>query len=112
MLDLYRRTDDLLSAARCEHAIDEQTVLFVLSDHGFKPFRRGVNLNAWLLRERLPGGKDAAADGRHATSSGVDWSRTRAYAFGLGGIYLNVKGREARRHRRAAGAESARSRPS
>lgn len=25
----------------------------------------------------------------------VDWSRTRAYAFGLGGIYLNLKGREA-----------------
>ena len=29
--------------------------LFVMSDHGFKPFRRGVNLNTWLLRERLPG---------------------------------------------------------
>ena len=26
---------------------------------------------------------------------GVDWSRTRAYAFGLGGFYLNIKGREA-----------------
>jgi predicted AlkP superfamily phosphohydrolase/phosphomutase len=25
----------------------------------------------------------------------VDWSRTRAYTFGLTGIYLNVKGREA-----------------
>ena len=27
---------------------------------------------------------------------GVDWSRTRAYTFGLGGLYLNLKGREAR----------------
>ena len=25
---------------------------------------------------------------------GVDWSRTRAYALGLGGIYLNLEGRE------------------
>jgi predicted AlkP superfamily phosphohydrolase/phosphomutase len=25
----------------------------------------------------------------------VDWSRSRAYAVGLGGIYLNLKGREA-----------------
>ena len=25
---------------------------------------------------------------------GVDWSRTRAYALGLAGIFLNVKGRE------------------
>jgi len=26
----------------------------------------------------------------------IDWSRTRAYAFGLAGIYFNVKGRESR----------------
>jgi predicted AlkP superfamily phosphohydrolase/phosphomutase len=26
---------------------------------------------------------------------GVDWSRTRAYTLGLGGLYLNIKGREA-----------------
>ena len=26
---------------------------------------------------------------------GVDWSRTRAYTLGLGGLYLNLKGREA-----------------
>ena len=26
----------------------------------------------------------------------VDWEQTRAYAVGLGGLYLNVKGREAR----------------
>jgi predicted AlkP superfamily phosphohydrolase/phosphomutase len=25
----------------------------------------------------------------------VDWSRTRAYTLGLGGLYLNLKGREA-----------------
>ena len=24
----------------------------------------------------------------------VDWSRTRAYAFGLGGLYVNLRGRE------------------
>src|SRR6185437_8046776 len=27
---------------------------------------------------------------------GIDWSRTRAYTFGLGGLYLNLRGREAR----------------
>ena len=25
----------------------------------------------------------------------VDWSRTQAYAFGLAGLYINQKGREA-----------------
>jgi predicted AlkP superfamily phosphohydrolase/phosphomutase len=26
---------------------------------------------------------------------GIDWTRTRAYTFGLGGVYLNLVGREA-----------------
>jgi len=68
--------------------------LFVMSDHGFKSFRRGVNLNAWLRREgylHLKQGASGAADWLRD----VDWSRTQAYALGLGGMYLNVKGREA-----------------
>ncbi len=68
--------------------------LFVMSDHGFKSFRRGVNLNAWLLREgylRLKDGTTGAAEWLRE----VDWSNTCAYALGLGGLYLNVKGREA-----------------
>ena len=28
--------------------VDADTALFVLSDHGFCAFRRGVNLNSWL----------------------------------------------------------------
>ena len=28
--------------------------------------------------------------------SGVDWTKTRAYAFGLAGIYINQAGRESR----------------
>jgi predicted AlkP superfamily phosphohydrolase/phosphomutase len=73
---------------------DARTLVLVLSDHGFAPFRRGINLNAWLLREGLlalrPG-----ADGRGEWLADVDWSRTRAYALGLGGLWLNVRGREA-----------------
>ena len=33
--------------------VDEKTAVFVLSDHGFCSFRRGVNLNTWLQAERL-----------------------------------------------------------
>jgi predicted AlkP superfamily phosphohydrolase/phosphomutase len=69
-------------------------VLMVLSDHGFTSFRRGVNLNVWLeqngyltLKEGASGGAEWLAD--------VDWSRTRAYALGLSGLFLNVRGREA-----------------
>jgi predicted AlkP superfamily phosphohydrolase/phosphomutase len=70
------------------------TAIFVLSDHGFCAFRRGVNLNSWLLREGyLVLDEGLATSGEHL--EGLDWTRTRAYTFGLGGVYLNLRGREA-----------------
>ncbi|HYI97196.1 MAG TPA: alkaline phosphatase family protein [Bryobacteraceae bacterium] len=74
--------------------VDDRTAFFVLSDHGFCSFRRGVDLNAWLRQNGYLTLHDGAAEsGKYF--EGVDWSRTRAYALGLGGLYLNVKGREA-----------------
>jgi predicted AlkP superfamily phosphohydrolase/phosphomutase len=65
-----------------------------LSDHGFSSFRRGVNLNAWLRDNGyLTLENGATESGQYF--KGVDWSRTRAYTMGLGGLYINLKGREA-----------------
>ncbi len=36
-----------------------------------------------------------AIPSRYATFEDIDWSRTRAYALGLNGLYINVRGREA-----------------
>ncbi len=89
--DLYRKMDELVG--RLLQKVDDETVVFVMSDHGFNSFRRGVNLNAWLHQNGYlavhegPSGKEWFEE--------VDWSRTRAYAVGLGGIYLNLQGREA-----------------
>jgi predicted AlkP superfamily phosphohydrolase/phosphomutase len=66
----------------------------VLSDHGFQSFRRGVNLNTWLMQNGLLHLKaGAAASGDWFEN--VDWTRTQAYAFGLAGLYINQQGREA-----------------
>ena len=69
------------------------TAVFIVSDHGYKRFRRCFNVNGWL-REH---GYLALLDGR-ATGGryfeGVDWSRTRAYSMGFGQVLLNLKGRE------------------
>ncbi len=89
---VYRRADDLVG--RVLERIDERTVLIVLSDHGFRSFRRGVNLNSWLRREGYLTLDDGAAGGEWF--AGVNWERTRAYAMGLAGIYLNRRGRESR----------------
>jgi predicted AlkP superfamily phosphohydrolase/phosphomutase len=89
--DLYERMDGLIG--RVMEKIDDDTLLMVISDHGFKSFARCMNLNAWLHQN----GYLALKDGK--TESGdwfedVDWSRTRAYTMGLNGLYLNIKGRE------------------
>ena len=89
--DLYQRMDRLIG--RVMEQIDDDTLLLVISDHGFKSFARCLNLNAWLHQN----GYLALKDGK--TESGdwfedVDWSRTRAYTMGLNGLYLNVRGRE------------------
>ncbi|MEO7651765.1 MAG: alkaline phosphatase family protein [Bryobacteraceae bacterium] len=89
--DLYGRMDVLVGKAM--EYVDKDTVLFVLSDHGFASFERGVNLNAWLLQNGYLFQKEGAQDRDYLRS--VDWTRTRVYTFGLAGIYLNMKGREA-----------------
>ncbi|MBI3664774.1 MAG: alkaline phosphatase family protein, partial [Acidobacteria bacterium] len=75
--------------------VDDQTVLFVLSDHGFRSFRRAVNLNSWLNQNGYLALENGARTGGGAYLQGVDWSCTRAYTFGLAGLYINQKGREA-----------------
>ena len=66
----------------------------VLSDHGFKTFRRGINLNSWLRKEGYLHLKEGADESREWFRD-VDWSKTRAFGLGLGGIFLNIRGREA-----------------
>ena len=95
---LYMEMDALVG--RTLAAAGEDAAVFVMSDHGFKPFRRSVELNRWLYEEGLlavrgeePSGADLLGD--------VDWARTRAYALGFGGIYLNLAGPRSAGHRGA-----------
>lgn len=91
--DMYVEMDRLVG--RTLAALDDDSLLFVMSDHGFKSFRRGVNLNAWLWQNGLLAMKEGASPQTDMLQA-VDWSHTKAYAVGFGGIYLNLKGREAR----------------
>ncbi|HSL19886.1 MAG TPA: alkaline phosphatase family protein [Methylomirabilota bacterium] len=88
----YRRNDAIVG--RVMDKLGDDDVLFVLSDHGCTSFRRGVNLNAWLLEQGYLALRDGA-DGTESWLQSVDWSKTRAYAVGLVGIFLNIRGREA-----------------
>jgi predicted AlkP superfamily phosphohydrolase/phosphomutase len=88
--DLYERMDALVgrTVERCQGT---DTLLMVISDHGFNSFRRGIDLNRWLEEN----GYLTVLEGRRLEEelAGVDWSRTRAFAIGLTGIFLNIKDR-------------------
>jgi predicted AlkP superfamily phosphohydrolase/phosphomutase len=89
--DLYVRMDGMVGRVREKMA--RSSALFVMSDHGFRAFKRGVNLNSWLRENGYLRLKEGAS-GKAEWFRDVDWSGTRAYALGLGGIYLNLAGRE------------------
>jgi predicted AlkP superfamily phosphohydrolase/phosphomutase len=91
--DLYTRMDDLVGRVRAK--LDSRSVLIVMSDHGFKSFRRGVNINSWLWKNGYLALKDGKSESGEWFKD-VDWDKTKAYALGLGGLYLNLKGREAK----------------
>ena len=92
--DHYRRCDRTVGEALA--AADDRTLVIVLSDHGFNSFQRGVNLNTWLHANGLLTLKTGVRPGHDAGEffRQVDWSRTQAYALGLGSLFLNVAGRE------------------
>jgi predicted AlkP superfamily phosphohydrolase/phosphomutase len=89
----YRDFDTLLG--KVQQRLEPETILIVLSDHGFANFRRVVHLNAWLKSQGLLRLKEGCTSGR-MFGQDVDWEHTQAYALGIGGIYLNRQGREPR----------------
>ncbi len=79
--------------------LPKDTALILFSDHGFSTFERAVDMNRWLVAHGYMVLDEAAYQGREPGSYGelyqyVDWSRTKAYAVGFAGIFVNVEGRE------------------
>jgi len=75
------------------------TPMMVFSDHGFSTFDRSVDLNRWLVKDGYLVVDEDAFKKRAPGTNGelykyVDWSKSKAYAVGFAGIYVNVKGRE------------------
>ncbi len=94
--DHYRALDTIIGKALA--FTDDETLFIALSDHGMSSFRRGLNLNTWLLDNGFLALKNGAKPGSQENGDffrNVDWGRTQAYALGLAGIFLNLSGREA-----------------
>ena len=98
--EIYAEVDRIVGRVLDE--APEGTTVLVVSDHGFAPFRRGVNLNNFLRSQGFQVPRAGAGAGTKRVGDLVDgaffedydWERTRAYAMGLGNVYLNLEGRE------------------
>jgi hypothetical protein len=91
---IYEQIDRIIGWVKDEYLRPEDTLL-VCADHGFQSFRHQVHVNNWLVREGYLVPQEGSLRGKSSALMFVDWTKTRAYAMGLGMIYLNLKGREA-----------------
>lgn len=71
--------------------LSENDFAFIISDHGFGPYRENVNINQILMQEGFLKLKDKQLS-RHLGD--IDFEKTLAYSVGFGSIYLNIKNRE------------------
>jgi predicted AlkP superfamily phosphohydrolase/phosphomutase len=90
--ELYESLDKIVGETM--EKMDPETTLFVMSDHGFTSWRRAFHLNTWLKENGYLVLKDPKRKDDPGMFTNVDWDRTRAYALGLNGLYINLRGRE------------------
>jgi len=88
---IYTEADRILGETMDRLAPEDE--LLVISDHGFAPFRKAVHLNRWLTDSGYLVLEEGQSESDVVFSS-VDWSRSRAYALGLNGVFINRAGRE------------------
>jgi predicted AlkP superfamily phosphohydrolase/phosphomutase len=88
-LRLYSLIDEIVGdvAAR----LDDDTMLMMLSDHGFCTIKWEVNTNVWLQQEGF-----LKFQGRQPRSLEEIDGRSEAYSLIPGRFYVNLKGREPR----------------
>jgi predicted AlkP superfamily phosphohydrolase/phosphomutase len=87
MMDVYEEADGIVGKVMERFP---QATLLCISDHGFTSFTRGFNLNTWLAEN----GYATLRSENRSTPLNFVWKNTRAYAIGLNGLYINVRGRE------------------
>ena len=73
--------------------LDNDTLLIIISDHGFTSFERSVSINTWLVENDFMK-LTKELDNEGTLFQYVDWENTKAYSLGFNSIYINVKGRE------------------
>ena len=77
-------------------AIDDDTTLMLISDHGFAPWYRSFHLNTWLKENGFLEVTNPSKYGEGEFLTEVNFWKTKAYAIGINSLYINERGREAK----------------
>ena len=86
---IYSRLDGVLG--RAMERVGDDALVMVMSDHGFSPYRRSFDVNGWLVEN----GYLKVEEGDGPALNRADWARSKGYAMGFNGLYINEVGREA-----------------
>ncbi len=77
--------------------VDDETAVFVVSDHGAQRMDGSICINDFLIREGLLVLNEPVKGITPLKELDVDWPKTKAWGWGgyVSRVFLNVKGREA-----------------
>jgi predicted AlkP superfamily phosphohydrolase/phosphomutase len=92
--DYYRYIDGEIG--QILDLVDEDTTVFIVSDHGAKKMDGGICVNEWLIREGYLTLKTQPQTLTAIDKCEIDWSKTKVWGDGgyYARIFLNVEGRE------------------
>ncbi len=96
VIEYFIKKDKFIGSVMDE--LDNNTLLIIVSDHGFTSFERAVSINTWLVKNGFMQLTKNLSQ-LNENDSGelfkyVDWKKTKAYSLGFNSIYINLKGRE------------------
>ena len=92
--DYYRYIDNEIG--QILELVDDNTTVFIVSDHGAKKMDGGICVNEWLIREGYLTLKTMPTSLTSIDKCEIDWSKTKVWGDGgyYARIFLNVEGRE------------------
>ncbi|MBF0216624.1 MAG: alkaline phosphatase family protein [Candidatus Omnitrophica bacterium] len=94
VVDYYKKMDR--GIGELLEGLDDDTVVFIVSDHGAKTMKGSFAINQWLMDKGYLVLDESPKKGLEIEKAKVNWSKTKVWAWGgyYARIFFNVMGRE------------------
>ncbi len=94
ILEYYKKIDAWIGEV--QELAPDNTIFYIVSDHGAKRMEGMFVINDWLIDNGYLVLKEKPEPGTSIQKVNVDWSKTKAWAWGgfYGRLFVNVQGRE------------------